>query len=172
MTPIEKSGLVNLSAAIAPLEAAIGDSRQGLPEDVFLFVSRITPLINVDLLIQDDAGRTLLTWRDDEFFGAGWHIPGGIIRYKELAVDRIRACALTELGAEVAFDSAPLLISENIRPHRSRGHFISLLYRCRLLTPLDDNRRASDAPSAGMWSWHRGCPPDLIEAQAEYASFF
>jgi len=127
----------------------------------------------VDLLIQDDAGRTLLTWRDDEFFGAGWHIPGGIIRYKELAVDRIRACALTELGAEVAFDSAPLLISENIRPHRSRGHFISLLYRCQLLTPLDDARRASSTrPSAGMWSWHQGCPPDLIEAQAEYASFF
>jgi colanic acid biosynthesis protein WcaH len=34
-------------------------------------------------------GRTLLTWRDDESFGAGWHVPGGIIRYKETAADRI-----------------------------------------------------------------------------------
>ena len=158
---------------ISTLEAAIGDPRQGLPEEVFLFISRITPLINVDLLIQDDAGRTLLTWRDDEFFGAGWHIPGGIVRYKELAADRIRACAKAELGAEVAFDTTALLVSENIRPHRSRGHFVSLLYRCRLLTQLDPARCAgSGAPLAGMWRWHQSCPPDLIDAQASYAPFF
>ena len=164
---------MNISPAIAALESTLGDPRQGLPEEVFLFVSRIMPLINVDLLIQDDAGRTLLTWRDDEFFGAGWHVPGGIIRYKEMAADRIRACALAELGAEVAFDSAPLLVSENIRPHRSRGHFISLLYRCRLLTPLDETRSAgSGAPSAGTWRWHQTCPPDLLPVQACYAPFF
>jgi len=158
---------------ISELEAALGDPLQGLPEELFLFVSRITPLINVDLLIQDDGGRTLLTWRDDEFFGAGWHVPGGIIRYKEMAADRIRACARAELGAEVAFNSAPVLVSENIRPHRSRGHFISLLYQCRLLTPLDQGRRAdSSEPSAGTWRWHQGCPPDLLEAQAHYARFF
>ena len=71
-----------LSAMIAALEAEIGDPRHGLPEEVFRLVSRLTALINVDLLIQDEGRRTLLTWRDDEFYGAGWHIPGGIIRYK------------------------------------------------------------------------------------------
>jgi ADP-ribose pyrophosphatase YjhB (NUDIX family) len=163
---------MNFAALIAPLESSLADPHRGLPEEVFLFVSRITPLVNVDLLIQDDAGRTLLIWRDDEFFGAGWHVPGGIIRYKEMAADRIIACARQELGAEVAFDAAPLLISENIRPHSSRGHFISLLYRCRLLSPLDDGRRAGSAPSAGSWRWHQGCPPDLIEAQTVYEPFF
>lgn len=164
---------MNFPAAIAPLEAALGDPRQGLPEEVFLFASRITPLINVDLLIQDDAGRTLLTWRDDEFFGQGWHIPGGIIRYKETAAERIRACALQELGAEVSFDAAPLLVLETIRPHRSRGHFISLLYRCRLRTPPEENLRAdgSHPPPPGAWRWHRGSPPDLLEVQAPYARF-
>ena len=34
------------------------DPTAGLPEDLFLFISRITPLVNVDLLIQDDAHRT------------------------------------------------------------------------------------------------------------------
>jgi colanic acid biosynthesis protein WcaH len=42
-------------------------------------------MVNVDLFISDDQGRVLLTWRDDEIFGAGWHIPGGMIRYKETA---------------------------------------------------------------------------------------
>ena len=52
------------------LESAATHPHEGLPPDVFRFVSRITPLINVDLLVQDDQGRTLLTWRDDEWFGA------------------------------------------------------------------------------------------------------
>jgi len=67
---------------------------------VFALVSRVTPLVNVDLLIKDEQRRTLLTWRDDEFFGAGWHVPGEIIRYKESAADRIRTCARLELEAQ------------------------------------------------------------------------
>ena len=56
---------------------------QDLPEELFRFISTISPLVNVDLLIKDDTNRTLLTWRDDEHYGAGWHVPGGIIRFKE-----------------------------------------------------------------------------------------
>jgi ADP-ribose pyrophosphatase YjhB (NUDIX family) len=167
------SRLTSNSAAIASLEVALGDPRQGLPEDVFLFLSRITPLINVDLLIQDELGRTLLTWRDDEFFGQGWHIPGGIIRYKETAADRIRACAREELGAEVSFDATPVLVQETIGAQRTRGHFISLLYRCRLESAPDERLRSGDPhPVAGAWRWHDVCPPDLLEVQAQYARFF
>src|SRR5579863_6875143 len=127
--------------AIAILESGIGDPHLGLPEEIFLFVSRIAPLVNVDLLIQDEAGRTLLTWRDDEFFGTGWHVPGGIIRYKETIADRIQACAKEELGAQVSFDPAPILISETIRDQQNRAHSISLLHRCRLLAPLEGGRQ-------------------------------
>ena len=159
--------------AMFKLEAAIGDPRNGLPEELFLFVSRIAPLINVDLLIKDDSGHTLLTWRDDEFFGSGWHVPGGIIRYKEMASHRIQACAREELGAEVAFDAAPLLVSESITPQRSRGHFISMLYRCTLLTPPQQDLRAhSDPPKRGEWRWHAVPPPDLLRVQSHYARFF
>ena len=38
---------------IDALESVIGDSRRDLPQGVFLFVSRLTPLVNVNLLIQD-----------------------------------------------------------------------------------------------------------------------
>jgi ADP-ribose pyrophosphatase YjhB (NUDIX family) len=164
---------MDLSAAVSMLESALDDPRKGLPLEVFLFVSRITPLINIDLLIQDDRGRTLLTWRVDEFFGAGWHLPGGIIRHKEMAADRIRACAREELTADVSFDSVPLLVSETIREQSNRGHFISLLYRCWLLSPLDDAAcGSSDAPAPGQWRWHRVPPPDLLEVQRQYVRFF
>jgi colanic acid biosynthesis protein WcaH len=164
---------MNFHAPILKLEAALGDPRRGLPAEVFRFVSRITPLINVDLLIQDDRSRTLLTWRDDEFHGPGWHVPGGIIRYKELAADRIRACAREELGAGVSFDPGPLMVSENICDQDTRGHHISLLFRCRLLSaPAAARRAATHQPASGQWRWHDRCPPDLIEAQRLFAPFF
>ena len=40
------------SDLVARLENSIPDPHQGLPEEVFLFLSRITPLVNVDLLIR------------------------------------------------------------------------------------------------------------------------
>jgi len=163
---------MDLRAHLLAVESAVDDPRKGLPQDVFLFVSRITPLVNVDLLIQDDSGRTLLTWRDDAFFGAGWHVPGGIIRFKESAHDRIRACAREELDADVSSEDAPLLMSETILGQDTRGHHVSLLFRCRLLGPPAGARQAaSDPPSSGQWRWHDRCPPDLIESQRQYAPF-
>jgi ADP-ribose pyrophosphatase YjhB (NUDIX family) len=163
---------MDVNHAVAAIESSIGDPHRGLPEDIFLFVSRIVPFINVDLLIRDGSGRTLLTWRDDEFFGSGWHVPGGIIRYKEMASDRIQACAREELGAAVAFEAVPLLVSETIQEQRTRGHFISLLYRCRLLALPDEGRRArSNPPTPGQWHWHEFCPPDLLSVQTQYACF-
>jgi ADP-ribose pyrophosphatase YjhB (NUDIX family) len=160
---------MDVHRAIATLESSTGNPGQGLPEDIFRFISRITPLINVDLLIQDDAGGTLLTWRDDEYFGAGWHVPGGIIRYKEVAADRVRACAREELGTEVGFDPVPILVSETIRDRKDRGHFISLLYRCKLLAPPDERRRTQlDPPQRGQWMWHHRCPSNLLVVQSRY----
>jgi len=163
---------MKLQDAIAVIESAVGDPHDGLPDDVFQFVSRVTPLVNVDLLIKDERGRTLLTWRDDEFYGAGWHVPGSIIRFKETFADRIRACAREELGADVSSDSRPLLVIQGISARATRGHSISFLFRCTLAGAPDEARRAtSDPPSAGQWRWHDGAPPDLLEAQREYAPF-
>jgi ADP-ribose pyrophosphatase YjhB (NUDIX family) len=157
---------------IAALERAIGDASRGLPEDVFQFVSRITPLINVDLLIQDDRRGTLLTWRADRFYGPGWHVPGSIIRYKETSAERIRSCARDELGADVSFAEAPIFILESIGTQATRGHHISLLFRCTLIGGADESRRAADPiPRNGEWRWHEACPADLLPEQRPYVRF-
>jgi ADP-ribose pyrophosphatase YjhB (NUDIX family) len=160
--------------AFATLDAWVGKPVDGLPEEFFLFLSRFTPLVNVDLLIQDDRRRTLLTWREDENYGAGWHVPGGIVRYKETAEDRIRATARRELGAEVVFDPQPFAVEQFMDAgRRERGHFISLVYRCRLLGPPDPALKYEQGqPRRDQWAWHEGCPPDLIAAQAHYRRFF
>jgi colanic acid biosynthesis protein WcaH len=131
-------------------------------------------LINVDLLIQDGEKGTLLTWRDDGYSSPGWHVPGGIIRFKEVAGERIRAVARQELRVEVEFDSVPLAIHEIIHPtRRERGHFISLLYRCRLRTDPDPARRfRREDPRRDAWKWHPDFPRDMIPVHEIYRPFF
>jgi len=156
------------------LEARAASDRRDMPQDLFLLVSRLTPLVNVDLLIQDAENRTLLTWRADEFYGAGWHLPGGVIRFRETAGERVRAVARGELGAEVTFEPTPLWVAESIdRTREIRGHFISLLYRCALTTAPDaELEYRGGRPAPGQWQWHAACPPDLLPVHRIYQRFF
>lgn len=153
-----------VTALAEELAALLDNGCGGLPEPVFRLVSQLTPMVNVDLLIRDHANRTLLTWRADEFYGPGWHIPGGIIRFKENAADRIAAVAEAELGARVVAEKTPCRITEIMAPHRDlRGHFISLLYRCVLQTPPDRALKFSGSvPKNGEWCWFAQRPDNMI----------
>jgi colanic acid biosynthesis protein WcaH len=164
----------SLAASIEALRSHISDPHVGLPEPVFLFISAITPLVTVDLLIKDDRGRTLLTWRNDACYGPGWHLPGGVVRFQERTADRIRAVARQELEVEVECDPEPFGVHELIDTGcRERGHAIALLYRCRLLTPLSETRCAvSPVPLPDQWAWHENCPDDLIPEHAVYRWYF
>lgn len=155
------------------ISSSIKNPSEGLPEDVFLFVSRITPMINVDLLIKNEQKHTLLTWRDDGYYPPGWHIPGGIVRYKERISDRINAVAAGELGVKIKFKKEPLAINEVIIPsRRTRGHFISLLYECKLISPLDEEfRYKKGTPKSGQWAWCNQCPKNIIPVHKMYQRF-
>jgi ADP-ribose pyrophosphatase YjhB (NUDIX family) len=153
---------IDLESALA----SIGDPRNGLPEEVFHFIRKVTPLINVDLLIRRD-GRTLLAWREDEY-DKGWHIPGGIVRFREAFDARIEAVALAEIGATVESEALPCNIAE-LRQH-PRGHFISLLYCCSLTGEIEPVRIYSGRgrPANGSLSWIEGVPSDLYSSHRFY----
>ncbi len=141
----------------------IDNPKEGLPEDVFKFVNQLTPMVNVDLLIRDN-NKTLLTWRGGGYYSPGWHMPGGIVRYKEDMHERIRKVARLELGAEIEFSPNPILINEIIRsPERSeRGHFISFLYDCNLTSePIKQSEY-------GEWKYFEKCPKDIIPVHSMY----
>ena len=92
---------VDLSEIVKQLKSSLGDPSQGLPEEVFLFVAgghadgqrRSVDSRRRRPHALDLARRRLLP--------PGWHIPGGIIRYKETLASRIAAVAETELGTTV-----------------------------------------------------------------------
>ena len=148
---------------------ALKNAEKGLPDEVFSFVASITPMVNVDLLIQDEQGRVLLAWRNDEK-NFGWHIPGGIIRFKETFAERLHKTALKELHTDITFDENPIKISEIFMPYQRRGHFISFLYRCYLPKnyTIDNSTTASDED--GYLKWH-DVPPTLIDGQKCYEEF-
>lgn len=160
----------NVAEAIALLDQAVADPNRGLPDPVFYYISRTTPMINVDLLVADSQRGILLAWRDDEHAGAGWHLPGGIIRYRETINQRIRAVALQEIGSPVEYAPGPIAVNEIFAdpPKRDRAHFISLLYRCRISPDyrIDNGNRASTTP--GYLAWHLRCPDNLLKLQDIY----
>lgn len=163
---------MSLEDHIRGIEAAVGDPTKGLPQEVFDLIGRLTPVVNVDLLIRNDQRETLLTWRHDELY-LGWHVPGGVVRFKEEMARRVAEVARTELGATVRMNADPAAITQIINPRRNaRGHFVAFLFECQLTSPLDETLRyTGGAPKPGQWGWHASYPPDMIDAHEIYRRF-
>jgi colanic acid biosynthesis protein WcaH len=163
---------MNIVDAIQFLKAQVPNPTEGLPDDIFYYISSTTPLINIDLLIRDEKGRVLLSWRDDEYSGTGWHIPGGIIRHKETIQTRIKKVALKEIGREVRFSSKPIDIKEVIIPDKQkRSHFISLLFECFLDSTFIPENKGLSAGMPGFLKWHDACPDDLLPCHEMYRKY-
>ena len=163
---------MNIADAITILNKQVPNPSAGLPDELFYYVSRITPLVNVDLLIKDENGRTLLAWRNDPTTGKGWHVPGGIVRFKETLEVRIKKVAETEIGTSVDFDPTPLAINQMIL-HESeiRGHFISILYKCSLPTAFIPENKGLSKIDPGYLKWHDSCPNDLLKFHKIYRKY-
>lgn len=74
-----------------------------LGKELFEFCSSIVPVLNVDVLLVNSEERYLLTWRDDDFYGPGWHVPGGVVRHKETLENRVKQVVKTECGHDKFF---------------------------------------------------------------------
>ena len=149
--------------AVKMLDWTAKRPKNGLPDDIFYYISRTTPLVNVDLLIKNQNNEVLLSWRDDEYTGTGWHIPGGIIRFKENIKKRIEEVAKTELSASVTCDLIPIAVNEIIDDkQRNRGHFISLLYTCCVDEEYIIDNRNLTSNDQGFLKWHQSCPSNLL----------
>jgi colanic acid biosynthesis protein WcaH len=163
---------MKISDAIAVLEKEVTNPSAGLPDDLFYYISRVTPLVNVDLLIKDEKGCILLSWRDDSFSGRGWHVPGGIVRFKETFEERVKKVAETEIGYPIDFDPTPIAINQLIYPEfKSRNHFISVLYKCFIPgTFVPKNAGLSDKDK-GYLKWHDKCPDNIISGHRMYRKY-
>ena len=163
---------MDLLEHIREIERSAGDASKGLPEDIFLMTTRLTPMINVDLLIRTGEG-VLLTWREDRHFVPGWHIPGGIIRFMEKIESRLDAVAHSELGAALKPEKRLCHIHEFFYPELdARNHFISLLYEVELASGVTIPRCTDlNAPQHGEYAFFRTAPDNLLEPHEIYRNF-
>ena len=149
---------------------------EGLGKELFLQVSALVPIVNVDLLVYNSKGQFLLTWRDDPHCGRGWHVPGGCIRFKETFEERIRKVAKNELGlVDFTFDKDPLKVFEIIDNGRreidnqnERAHFIALAYKCYAPDDYEIDNRGKKEGNVGYIKWFDRLPGDFLGIQSCY----
>ena len=139
-----------------------------LSEKEFLYISSNTPLINVDLFLINELGELLLAWRDDEFCGTGWHIPGGIIRHGETMRERVEITAQKEFGFIPTFEELPCKITEVFLKQKYRDHFISLLYRGKCEKKFIKTVVTPDKPGDLKWFNYY---PGIVYSQAPYEEY-
>ena len=146
---------------------------EGLPFEVFEWISSMVPIANVDLLILNDKNEVLLSWRDDEYYGKGWHIPGGCIRFKETLEQRIQKTAESEIGTRVITDYKPIATREVIvgkgqdTPIK-RAHHIAILYECRLPDGFEIANEDKDEQTAGYLKWFSEVPENILQVHEAY----
>jgi len=153
------------------------DGRNGLPEEIFLAISTLTPIVNVDLLVRDDVGQILLSWRSDAYFGCGWHLPGGCIRFKETMEERLQKTAMEELHSQVFFEKFPLAVKDVVvnkeeSVPRFREHHLAVLYDCRFPADYKIQNGKLEEQDAGYLKWFSKIPDNILEVHSCYQDIF
>lgn len=152
-------------------------ANNGLGDELFHFVSSLTPIVNVDLLVYNSNGQFLLSYRDDPYCGKGWHIPGGCIRFKESIDTRIKKVAESELGlVDFSYDKEPVKIFEikwgqnerNLVNNDERAHFITLVYKCLVPDSYIIENGTKTETNVGYVKWFDKLPDDLLPIQNCY----
>lgn len=148
------------------------DSSNGLDDELFLFVSSLVPLPNVDLLVTNQSGQILLSYRDDEYYGQSWHIPGGCLRFSESFEHCIEETAKRELGCSVLFDKEPLSVKNVIRgPNdkqthpNERGHNVAILFKCHFPDGFEINNGCKRPYDNGYLRWFDKLPDNFLNIQ-------
>ena len=147
--------------------AKLSGSGAELPPALFRFVTEICATSNVDLLVQDDEQRVMLAWREDAF-GAGWHVPGSIIRHREEIAHRIEACAADEFGCDLDVAERPVAL---VQIFDDRGHSVSLCHTAALRgTPGQRVVQEGDTPQPGSLRWFDELPGSFYPSHLVYRS--
>ena len=80
-----------------------------LDDETFVKVLDSTPLISIDLIVRNAAGKVLLGLRTNKPAQGFWFVPGGRI-FKNESIDKaFKRLTKTELGVELSIDNARYL---------------------------------------------------------------
>ena len=166
MTPPDDQALTDEELrALEGILAKLSGRGATLPWPLFRFMTEVMATVNVDLLVRDEQKGVLLAWRDDPF-GAGWHVPGSIIRHREEIAHRISACAREEFGCELDVAERPAAL---LQIFDDRGHSVSLCYPAALQgSPGKRVLGRDETPEAGDLRWFAAPPAQFYPSHLIY----
>ena len=174
MLELENDEIELLDKITSRLAGAAGKE---LGTTLYHFCSALMPSVNVDVILRDEEDRFLLSWRDDEFYGPGWHVPGGVLRHKETLASRVVHVLNRELSIESVgladHLSNPAQLREIFHPERCvRGHFLSILFDLKL-SQVNPDLKQQQVISNGRIEFFRVPPKNLIKEHARlYGDYF
>jgi colanic acid biosynthesis protein WcaH len=97
----------------------------------------------------------LLTLRDDQYYGKGWHIPGGFIGPGESRQETVERIASREIRIKPTFRQ---IIKPFFHDDDPRFYHVALIFECYY--------EGEGAVSAG--EWFDAMPQDIITAHEKY----
>jgi len=125
-------------------------------DEKFLDVIDSTPLVSIDLLLEDKDGRVLLGKRRNKPAKDFWFVPGGRVRKNERLSDAIIRISMTELGIEITIDQAQLMGAfDHIYADNFAGkegintHYVAMGYQVKMIADL--SIEADDQHSDMIW---------------------
>jgi colanic acid biosynthesis protein WcaH len=104
----------------------------------FLQIVDSTPLVSIDLIIEDEHESVLLGMRNNRPAKGYWFVPGGIIRKNEKLSEAFKRISSVEIGTELAITDATLLgaydhlYEDNFLDiHGINTHYVVLAYKIK-----------------------------------------
>ena len=119
-----------------------------LSKQRFSQVIESTPLVSIDLVIEDESGQVLLGERLNRPAQGFWFVPGGRILKDEKLEDAFARLTFEELGHEFKLSQATLLgpythlYDDNVFGNEFTTHYVAIAYklivvRSELSLPMD-----------------------------------
>ncbi len=111
-----------------------------LTNEDFKLIVRNTPLVSIDLILENPAGEILLGWRNNRPAKGYWFVPGGRVMKDEKFPDAFKRIANAETGLDLSLeDSIFLGVYEHIYPDENFSgdptfgtHYVVVSYRIKL----------------------------------------
>ncbi|MEW6313531.1 MAG: GDP-mannose mannosyl hydrolase [Pseudomonadota bacterium] len=110
-----------------------------LPQDIFAFVVRHTPLVSLDFIVRNERNEILLGLRNNRPAQGCWFVPGGRLAKDETREQAFRRLTLDELGTSFSLEQARFLgvyehlYTDNFSDDPSFGtHYVVLAYELRV----------------------------------------
>ena len=147
-----------------------------ISDEQFLNVIDATPLVSIDLIIENHKGDILLGKRLNRPAKDYWFVPGGRIRKNEKIADAFARIAKVELGLSLSVNDAQLLGAYNhiyddnyLGKDDINTHYVVLAYKIKLNETLNIQ---PDEQHSELKCWPKGELMSCNEVHANTKAYF